>query len=290
MSSKTKSGLGKGLESLIPTNFDQSLLLDKSERVQNLFTSQLSPNPQQPRKHFDQQGIEELAVSIKRHGVLQPLIVTPGAVDNEYVIVAGERRWRASQVAGLKSVPAIVRNRDELDQLEVALVENVQRVDLSPLEQAISIEHLHQQFNLSYQEIAKRLGKAETTVSNTVRLLGLPDEARQALINKDITEGHARSILALKDLPSKQQELLHNIVTQGWSVRRAEQFVAAVKQGKASKQSTSRSTRQETADTKALAKRLGVPVKLYHKAKGGFVEIYFDDDEQLKRIVKELNR
>src|SRR5438132_1148248 len=138
-------GLGRGLDTLIPNDFDNSLLLDSSERVQNLFVSSIKPNPDQPRRHFDTQALQELARSIKRFGILQPLIVTPKSKD-EYTIIAGERRWRASQQAGLDKVPAIVREEKELAQLEISLIENVQRVDLSPLEQAVSIERLHQQF------------------------------------------------------------------------------------------------------------------------------------------------
>src|SRR5581483_1245947 len=154
------------------------LIADDVERIQRLTVNTVAPHANQPRQHFDQEALEQLAQSIKAHGILQPLVVTP--VGSGYVIIAGERRWRAAQIAGLDKVPAIVRTTKELEQLELALVENVQRVDLSPLEQAVSIERLHQQFSMTYESIAKRLGKSLPAVSNTVRLLQLPEEAREA--------------------------------------------------------------------------------------------------------------
>lgn len=281
-----QTGLGKGFGSLIPQGFDTNLLVDESERVQKLAVNSLRPNPDQPRTVFDEQSLAELAASIKRYGIVQPLVASPDG--NEYIIIAGERRWRAAQAAGLKSVPVLVRTSKELEQLEIALVENVQRVDLSPMEQAVSVERLHQQFNLTYAEIAKRLGKAETTLHNTVRLLQLPPEARQALQDRQITEGHARQILALKDSPEKQAELLRLIVQNGWSVRQAERFVTSVKEGfKESNAAVERMT-AETPETKRLGKRYGTTVRIHRTAKGGRLEIAFKSDEQLAKLLAEL--
>ena len=140
MSNKKLTGLGRGFDSLIPQNFDTAILTE-SERIQNLLTKDIEPNPDQPRKHFDQEALNELAESIREHGVLQPIIVSPKG--KGYEIIAGERRWRASQIAGIKTIPSVVREKAVLQRLEIALIENVQRVDLSPLEQALSIEHLH---------------------------------------------------------------------------------------------------------------------------------------------------
>jgi len=163
----SKAGLGKGLGSLIPEDFDTSMLVESGERIQKIAVGSLTPNPEQPRTTFDTVALSELASSIKQYGIVQPLVVSP--YEGGYIIIAGERRWRASKLAGLKNVPAIVRTSKELERLELALVENVQRVDLSALEQAVSIERLHQQFNLAYNEIAQRLGKANSTVNNVVR-------------------------------------------------------------------------------------------------------------------------
>src|SRR5258708_6521756 len=213
-------GLGRGFDTLIPQNFDTSILVNEDERIQKIAIEKIVPRIGQPRQTFDETALQELADSIRAHGVLQPLVVTIITPD-QYQIVAGERRWRASKIAGLKTLPVIVRTLKELEQLEIALIENVQRVDLSPIEQAVSIERLHQQFSMPYDTIAKRLGKAPSTLANIVRLLQLPDAARSSLVAGKITEGHARAILAIKDWPDKQSALLQNIEKQGWYVRQA---------------------------------------------------------------------
>jgi ParB family chromosome partitioning protein len=283
-----QTGLGKGFGALLPQHFDAGLLVDESERVQKLPLSQLEPNPDQPRTVFDEAALRELAASIKQYGVVQPLVVRPNG--QKYEIVAGERRWRASKLAGLKTVPALVRTAKELERLELALVENVQRVDLSPLEQAVSIERLHQQFNLTYQVIAGRLGKAETTVANTVRLLQLPEAARQALMEKKISEGHARQILALKDQPERQEELLQLIISNGWSVRQAERFVSSLKVGVRDHAKTEERVSGETPETERLSKQFGAKVRIHRTARGGRVEIAFTSEEQLTKLLTELER
>lgn len=285
----TKAGLGRGFESLIPKDFDQSLLLDETERIQKVLIINVQPNQDQPRKHFEQSALEELSSSIKRYGVLQPLIVSP--LSNEtYQIIAGERRWRAAQLAGLKELPVIVRKPSEHETLEIALIENVQRVDLSPLEQAVSIERLHQQFGMSYQEVAKRLGKADSTVNNIVRLLQLSTPARNALQAGQISEGHARAILSLKEQPAKQAELLELIVKKGWSVRQAEQFVVNAKAKQTDSQTAQARMATETPATKKLSTALHTKVTLKHTARGGRLEIHFKDDGELARLLKQLDR
>jgi ParB family chromosome partitioning protein len=290
VSTGKKMGLGRGFDALIPQNFDKSLLADDNDRVQKIAVEEVAPNPDQPRTSFDKQALEQLAESIKHYGILQPLVVTPER-KGKYVIIAGERRWRASQLAGLKKVPVIVRTTKELEQLEIALVENVQRVDLSPLEQAVSIERLHQQFSMKYDAIADRLGKAHSTVSNIVRLIQLPDEARTALHEQKISEGHARAILALKGLSEKQSELLNNIQKHGWSVRQAERFVVSVKEGFKDTTATRERMSTETPATKQLSKRVGgAPVHIRRMAKGGKLEIAFKSDEELEAIFGVLGR
>jgi ParB family chromosome partitioning protein len=183
-------------------------------------------------------------------------------------------------------VPAIVRTLKEIEQLEIALIENVQRVDLSPLEQAASIERLHGQFNVSYNDIAKRLGKAPSTINNIVRLIQLPIDAQNALRDHAITEGHARMILSLKDSPDKQEHLLNAIIKDGWSVRMAERYVTSLKEGAKTEAAAKARVSTETPATKQLAKRLGAPVHLRRTAKGGKLEIGFKDDADLERITK----
>lgn len=285
MSQTPKRGLGRGFEALISDNFDKSLLLTPDDRVEKIPVGQLQASPYQPRKHFDETALKELASSIKRHGVVQPLVITP-IKDGKYTLIAGERRWRAAVVAGLETVPALIRTSKELEQLELALIENVQRVDLSPLEQAISIERLHEQFSLSYETIAQRLGKATSTVNNTVRLLRLPEPAREALVQAKISEGHARAILALKGDDERQSYLLKTIISQGWSVRQAERFVLSVKAGTKDVKKTHEHVSTETPVTKSLSKKLGAPVNIRRTARGGKLEITFTSDKELERIIK----
>jgi len=286
MSPKQHKGLGRGFESLIPKNFDNTVLLNEDERIQKVAIEKLAPNSDQPRQHFDEVALEELASSIKQHGILLPLVVTP--TGNTYIIIAGERRWRAAKIAKLTTVPVIVRTLKEIEQLEISLIENVQRVDLSPLEQASSIERLHGQFNMPYDNIAKRLGRASSTVNNTVRLLQLPIEAQQALREKKISEGHARTVLSLKEMPDKQTYLLKAIMDQGWSVRQAERYVTSLKQGVKTETAVKERVETENPVTKALSKRLGTPVHVRRTAHGGKLEITFKNDEELQKIIDRL--
>lgn len=283
-----QSGLGRGFDSLLPQNFDESLLLNSGDKIEKILVDTLVPNQYQPRKEFAGEAISEMAESIKEYGVLQPLIVTPH--EGGYMLIAGERRWRASKQAGLTHVPAIVRTLKELERLEIALIENVQRVDLSPLEQAESIEYLHRQFGTSYTDIAKRLGKGNSTVVNIVRLMQLPDPAKDALRNGKISEGHARAVLALKGEPEQQVALLQHIIKQSWTVRQAEQFVVSVREGH-HKEATSKPPARmqaETPATKRLSKRLQAPVFIRRTAKGGKLEVVFKSDDELEAILQLL--
>jgi ParB family chromosome partitioning protein len=280
-----KQSLGRGFDILIPKDVDKTILEEDKHRVQKLLIQDIVPNPEQPRREFDEQSLSELADSIKRHGVLQPIIVI--RENDKYHIVAGERRWRASQSAGLTHVPAIVRSMEELERVELALIENIQRVDLSPLEQALSVYKLQQQFNLALEDVAKKLGKAPSTISNLTRLLQLPEAAREALRTGKISEGHARAILALKGNQSKQDELLRCILNNSWSVRQAEQFVTSTKKG-ASFAKAMGTTSSENAITKDLSMQLGAPVKLKHTAKGGQLIVSFKSEDNLRALVAKI--
>jgi ParB family chromosome partitioning protein len=283
-----KQSLGRGFDVLMPKDIDQSILEEDKHRVQKVLISDITPNPEQPRKDFDADALKELASSIKRHGILQPIIVVRDDATNGYRIVAGERRFRAAKLANLNQIPAIVRSLEELEQIELALIENVQRVDLSPLEQALSVYRLQQQFNLALETIAEKLGKAPSTVSNLTRLLQLPEAAREALRTRKITEGHARTILSLKGLPGKQEELLSCILNNGWSVRQAEQFVLATKKGTTVSKARS-NTSTENEATKLLSKQLGTNVKIKHTANGGQLIITFSSDDQLQDLVEKIS-
>ena len=270
---------------MISDDLDRSILQEDNERVQKLLIQDIIPNPDQPRREFDQSALDELAESIKQHGIVQPIIVVRHG--NQFRIVAGERRWRAARQVKLNNIPAIVRSMKELEEIELSLIENIQRVDLSPLEQALSVYKLQQQFNLGLEEIAKKLGKAPSTISNLMRLLQLPEDAREALRQGKITEGHARAVLSLKAWPDKQMELLRSILDNNWTVRQAEQFAVAAKAG-ADAASARNRTASETKLTRDFGQKLGTKVQIKHMAKGGQLIIQFDSEEHLQEITQKL--
>jgi ParB family transcriptional regulator, chromosome partitioning protein len=276
-----KQRLGRGFDVLMPKDLDNSLLEEDKNRVQKILISDIIPNPEQPRRDFDENSLLELAESVKRFGVLQPIIVIRHA--GKYKIVAGERRWRAAQSAKLSHIPAIVRSLEELEQVELALIENIQRVDLSPLEQALSVYRLQHQFNLSLEKIAQRLGKAHSTLSNLTRLLQLPESAREALRTGKISEGHSRAILALKTRPDKQEELLRCILNNKWSVRQAEDFVRSLK-----KEVEGSTEDKNQALVRDLGHKISAKVQLKRKKKGGQIIIHFDTEQQLEKIIQKL--
>lgn len=280
-----KPSLGRGLGALISEDLDRSILQEDNERVQKILIQDIIPNPEQPRREFDQVALEEMARSIEQHGVVQPIIVVRH--ENRYRIVAGERRWRAAQLASLTHLPAIVRSMKELEEIELSLIENIQRVDLSPLEQAMSVYKLQHQFNLALDDIAKKLGKAPSTISNLTRLLQLPESAWEALRVGKISEGHARAILSLKAWPDKQEELLRSILDNSWTVRQAEQFAVAAKAGADAESARSR-TASETQLTRDFGQKLGTKVRIKHTAKGGQLIIQFNSDDHLQDITQKL--
>jgi ParB family chromosome partitioning protein len=282
---KKPSGLGRGLDALFPTDFSkESVLRDIKQGVQEVNLDLITPKKGQPRTVFDDEKIEQLSYSMKTHGVLQPIVLVETARD-AYTIIAGERRFRAAKKAGLKTIPAVVRTATELQQLEIALVENIQREDLNPIEQAISVARLHDEFGQSYESIAKRLGKAHTTVVNTVRLLGLPAPYQQALSDGAMGEGHARALLALSHAGQAQAQLFKHIINDHWSVRKAELFVQAHKSEAPSTRKTAKLMKTESKETKLLEKKLMTPVRIQRTAKGGKLTIAFKDEEDLNRLL-----
>lgn len=287
-----KRGLGRGFEALIPSEvleeeFDPTSREDEQvSQLRYLKLDEIVPNDEQPRRHFDEIALQELSDSIKEHGVLLPLVVVRAG--SNYEIVAGERRWRAARLAGLAKVPALVRTLTNQHKLELSLIENLQRQDLNPLETATAYLKLHQQFNLTYEEIGKRVGgKAISTISNVLRLLGLPKEAKLALVEGKITEGHARQILAIHE-PEVQAELLDMIVKNDWSVRKTEQFVIGYKEGEKDKKTAVAKVQTETRETKALSQKLHADVSVKNMAKGGRLVIRFKDQRDLERITETL--
>lgn len=221
-------GLGRGFESLIPTEliddeFDPTALEDKKEsQLKQIKLTDIVRDEEQPRRDFDQQGIEALAASIKEHGVLQPIVVTKE--DGKYKIVAGERRWRASKIAGLNKIPAIIRTLDSQNRLELSIIENAQREDLNAIELATAYAKLKNQFNLSTEDIAAKVGKSETSIQNTLRLLNLPDDVKKIMVEEKLSEGVMRPLVSREEKDIKK--VLPKIIKEGWTARKVERYFA----------------------------------------------------------------
>lgn len=289
-----KKGLGRGFESLIPTNlldetFDPTAEQDtKISQLRELNIDDISADPDQPRRFFDEDALGELAVSIAEHGVVQPIVVTPEK-DGTYLIVAGERRWRAAKLAGLKTIPSIVRSMNGQHRLEVSLIENLQRRDLNALETATAYLKLRDQFNMTLEQIGQRVGgKSVSAVSNTLRLLKLPKFIQKALFEGYLSEGQARPLIGLPE--DFVEELTERIIREEWSVRRIEQAIALWKQ--AAKNPIENVKPVETPHAEAvdhLTSRLRVKVRIRTNARGaGQITIPFKNSQDFERIQKLL--
>lgn len=285
-----RTGLGKGLESLIPTGGKNIPAPTTTHAggggIQQVSVDAIKPNPRQPRIHFKEEDLLELAASIREHGVIQPLIVT-SKPDGTFILIAGERRWQASQRAGLKTVPVILRQANNQEMLEVALIENVQRADLNAMEEAEAYRQLVEEFGLSHEAVAKRVGKNRVTVTNTLRLLGLADAAKQALVDGRITEGHARALLALSTQKA-QASALQTIVNLSLSVRQAEELIRKLAGQKPIKARKPGKNADVNDVEKRLQHSLGTKVALKHGKKGGTVTIYYYSDEELDTLLEKL--
>jgi ParB family chromosome partitioning protein len=279
-----KRGLGKGLDALIPTGSDQ---IPSRQGMLQVPVENIQPNPRQPRTSPEMENISQLADSIREHGILQPLVVLPKDSGGGYTLIAGERRLRAAQKTGLKFVPVIVRKADEQQQLEWALVENLQRTDLNPLEIANGYLQLADEFDLSHAEIAKRVGKNRATVSNTLRLLKLSAAVRSALIENKISEGHARALLSLPTAQA-QSAALQSIVERELSVRQVEELVQRLLGERRKKKPTTKRSPEETALENQLRDALGTRVTLKRGRRGGSLVIRFFSDEELNALVDRL--
>jgi len=278
-----KSRLGRGLDSLIPT---ESAI--KPSDVQQVAVDAITPNPHQPRTHFAKDQLAELAESIRTYGVIQPLIVKE-AGGGRYILIAGERRLQASKVAGLASVPVVSREASDQDLMELALVENVQREDLSPLETAEAYQHLHSAFRLSHEEIARRVGKSRVAITNTLGLLELSEAVKKALLKAEISEGHARALKAL-DTAQAQNAALRTVVGQGLSVRQTEELVRKLKGVKPKKASKGGQSAEIRNLQDELRDALGTKVNLQHSRKGGRITVFYYSDEELDSLVSRLMR
>lgn len=281
-----RKGLGKGLESLIPTGVRSLPVSSGAGGVQEVAVELIKPNPRQPRLKFQEEELAELAASIREHGVIQPLIVLPNA-DGTFILIAGERRWQASKRAGLRSVPVIPRQANNQELLEIALIENVQRADLNPMEEAEAYRQLVEDFGLSHDLVAKRVGKSRVAVTNTLRLLGLADAVKQALVDDSITEGHARALLMLSTQKA-QASALQTLINLSLSVRQAEELVRKLAGQKPIKAKKPVRSADVNDVEKRLQNSLGTKVILKHGKKGGTVTIYYYSDEELDALLDKL--
>ena len=273
-----QSGLGRGLTALIPQRSQHS-------GTTEIPIERIRPNPRQPRQRMDQDELEGLAASIREHGVLQPILVTE-TLDG-YQLVAGERRFRASQLAGLERIPAVIRQLADRDQLELALVENLQRADLGPMEEAHAYQSLATEFAMTHEQIAQRVGRAKSTITNTIRLLDLEASVQEALLDARLSAGHAR---AIGGLPTEQQARVATSVTdQGFSVRQTEELVRRLRDPRVTAAPSRRVLDPDLERVEdELRRRLGTKVTLARSRKGGRIIIEFYSDEELGQLYDRL--
>jgi ParB family chromosome partitioning protein len=282
-SSSKKRGLGRGLDALI-----EKVEAKPEEPVRTLPVTSLHPNRFQPRTRFDETAIEDLAASVRAQGIIQPLVVTPEG--EGYAIIAGERRWRAAQKAGLEAVPVVIRQvADDRELLELALVENLQRSDLNPIEEAEAYAALQEKFGLSQEEVATRVGKARTTVTNALRLLRLPDEVLDLLREGRLTAGQARPLLGIEDI-DEQVRLADRAVRDGLSARDLERLASAPHEERPKPKKPDRPVEVHTAAAEErLTRRLQTRVEIKRQGKGGHLRVHFHSEEELMRLFDVLN-
>lgn len=288
--SAIKRGLGKGLDTMIPDRITETELKEENVSRETLLPlHEIEPNKSQPRKAFDEESLQELADSIKQYGVIQPLIVQKK--DKLYEIIAGERRWRASRLAGLKEVPVIIKDYSPQEIVEIALIENIQREDLNPIEEAYAYQRLTREFNLKQEELAERVSKSRVTITNSLRLLKLDERVQQMLIDSILSGGHARTLLSIENLDD-QYDTACKIIEKKLSVRETESLVRQLIKGKPAK---------ETAPTdeksfiyhdieEKLKNIIGTKVSINRKKNNrGKIEIEYYSDEDLERITDLFN-
>ncbi len=274
-----KTGLGKGLSNLLSTEdiFDAEapgFFLCPIEKIR--------PNPAQPRIRMDEKALNALTESIKSKGLIQPLVVTEK--NDEYILIAGERRWRAAQRAGLKKVPVVIKDYSPDEILEIALIENIQREDLNPIEEALAYKRMVEELGQSQSEIASKVGKDRSTIANFLRLLKLPEEVQKELLEENITTGHAKAILML-DNEALQKRLCKEVIEKELSVRKTEELARRLLKGKSPQKTKNEPDPDIEALSKRLSEQIGARVKIVHGKKGGKVEIRCSSRDQLERLI-----
>ncbi|MGB4609611.1 MAG: ParB/RepB/Spo0J family partition protein [Saccharofermentanales bacterium] len=291
--SKKQTGLGKGLGALLGQTEKQFQQASQStEKIIELDLEEISPNKDQPRYEFDQEKLEELAQSIKQHGILQPIIVTFRENPDHYMIIAGERRWRAAKIAGLKTVPAIIRNVEDHLILQHSIIENIQRENLNPVEEINAFHDLISQYNMTQEELANTLGKSRSAVANTLRLKNLPEEVLKELATEKISAGHARSLLSLSEIED-QIRICELIIANDLSVREAEAYVKKMNEPAVkSKPKKEKNIEYQLSIKKVetdLSKYLGTKVKLKDHLGKGQIIIPYNNNDELTRLINLLS-
>ncbi len=292
-----RKALGKGLHSLLPARNAPAAtpipIVPPAAvgNMQLLSIERVKPNPDQPRREFDQEALLELAQSIERDGIIQPLLARRTA-NGEYQIIAGERRWRAAGIAGLKEVPVIVRTADDQQALELAIIENIQREDLNPIELAMAFHRMASELNLSHEQIGQKTGKQRTTITNAVRLLQLPEDLQQLVASNQLSSGHARALLKFED-EQLQRQIAERCVAEGWSVRQIEQFTKPGSEidGKLSKPKPEPPPLDANVKfaIDEMERTLGTRVRIVAKGtKKGQIEIEYYSDEDLNRLYEAI--
>ena len=277
--SSKKKGLGKGLGALIP---DADFLVRTGDQFFYCGIEEITPNPNQPRQNVRDKAFKELVDSVRERGILQPLLVR--STEGGYQLIAGERRWRAAQLAGLQRVPVIIKESDEPESFELALIENIQRKDLNPIEEGEAYRRLHQEFQLSQEKIAKKIGKDRSTVANLIRLLKLPDKIRNDIVDGVLSMGHARALLALPAADA-QLRARNTIVKRSLTVRDTEKLIQALLKKKKKVQAAKPLDSHERAIIDRLIRHFGTKVNIARRGKRGKIEIEFYSDEDLQRIL-----
>ncbi len=281
-----KRRLGKGLGALIPD------AVSTSAEATEIKLDRIKPNPFQPRRTFDDEKLSELAASIKEHGVIQAVVVAPSGTDEQYLLVAGERRCRAARIAGLTSVPAVVKSYDKNTMLEVALIENLQREDLNPVEEARAYRKLMQEYKYTQEELSRRIGRSRPTIANSLRLLALPEKVLNSLAIGELTPGQVRPLLSISDQET-QQLLAEKIIEEKLSAREAERIATREIKDK-DKENNNTLKAEKALDPESeelqlqMQRNLGTKVKLKHGKNGGTIEIYYYSDEDLERLIERL--
>lgn len=280
--------LGRGLEALIPREV-AGAAEEPKDQVRMVPVGDIVPNTRQPRQRFDDTRLEELAHSVREKGIIEPLIVRP-AIGGRYELVAGERRLRAAQIVGHEQVPVLVRDYRDRESLEIALIENLQREDLNPVDEARAYLRLTEEFGRTHAEISQEVGKDRSTITNLLRLLRLPEDVLEQVSRGTISVGHARVLLSLENA-EEQIELCRRMVAEGWNVRQAERFVSRLAKSKpdpAGPAAPESRDRDVVRVEEALRYALGAQVRLDHGPKGGRIEIRYDSREELERILERL--